>query len=90
VPRNAVSGPFQGFGVPRDQLSGILRRRAESLSAHSVTGGDDGCHPHEDAAGVADQAGGVPFGAVRHRPSPIGLGGSEQRATVDGGRSQER
>ena len=41
------------------------------------------------AQDVADQLGGIPFGAVRHRPVPVRLGRGQERAGVLVGRTQE-
>ncbi len=82
--------PVQGPEVPRCKLGGILRRRVEGTPADALTRLDDGRHPQEDAAGVANQPGSVPAGAVRHRSFPVGLGSGQEGTGVILGRRQQR
>jgi len=80
----------QGPEIPRRQLGGVLRRRVEGTPADSLTRRDDGSHPQEDAACVANQAGGIPFGTLRHWSSPVGLGSGQEATGVVLGHGQKR
>lgn len=77
-----VKGPVQDGEVPARQLCGILWARVETAPADAFPGCDDGGHPHEDVAHVANQFSGIPLGAVRHRPAPVGPGRGKQGASV--------
>ena len=68
--------------VPAGQISRVVRTGVEGAQADALAGCDDGGYPHQDAAHVADQIGGIPPGALRHRPGPVGLGRGEQGAGV--------
>ena len=83
-----VKGPAEAGEIPARQLSGILWAGSERTPADAFGGCDDGGHPHEDAAHVTDQSGGIPSGAVGHCPAPAGLGRGQQRATVIRSRTQ--
>lgn len=82
--------PVQGPDVPHCKLGGILRRGIEGAPADTLTRCDDGRHPQEDAAGVANQAGGIPFRTVRHRSVPVGRSRNQECTGVVLGCGQKR
>jgi putative acetyltransferase len=84
-----VKGLVQASEIPAWQLSRIGWGRVEAAPADAFPGCDDGGHPQQDAAHVADQIGGIPPGAVRYRPGPVILGRSEQGAGVIPGRAEQ-
>ena len=77
-----LNSPVQAGQIPGWQISIVLRARVKGTPAYALPGRDDGGHPHEDAAHVADQFGGIPPGALPHRQAPAGAGRGQQRASV--------
>lgn len=83
-----VKGPVQAGQVPARQISRVRWTGVKGAPADALPGGDDGGHPHQDAAHVTDQIGGIPPGALRHQQAPAGPGRGQQRPGVSRGRLQ--